>query len=154
MIDTAHLIDVLTPELAAPVHPGDPSDPNSHPFALNLAGLFGPFDAPEGMSKEDLEEAGIPSPELPRMFLEFLFYVIETKGGCSIVPTAELADLTTAARAREHKRHEKKALHCTCGVRLGNVMVQDFDTDNPRVTPELIRAFGAMNPDCGTGHKA
>lgn len=125
------LAELLVPELSHPVHPGDPDNPNAKPFPIHLGGLFGPFDIPEGMSQEDLEEAGIPTPELAKMFLEFVFHIIETRGGCSIVSTAELADLQAAAATREHKRVEIKQFYFACNQPAFRVTVRDFDTDHP-----------------------
>ena len=124
------LAEILAPELATPVHPGDDENP---PTPLVLGGIFGPYELPEGMTNEDLEEAGIPTPDTARLFLEFVFHIIETKAGCSIVDTRELADLRAAAASREHKRNEMKHFTFECGKPAFRVMVKDFDTDNPIV---------------------
>lgn len=149
-LDTHDLADRVAPKLGELIHPGDDDVP---PFPLSLP-TFQPSVLPEGMAEAEAEELGLPSLDLSKLFLEALFAMLEREYGVVLMDAQEVTQLTTAATAREHKRNEKKALHCTCGVKLGQLMVQDFDTDNPRVTPELIRAFGGMNPDCGTGHKA
>lgn len=150
MLNPYDLAERVAPKLGELVHPGDDDVP---PFPLSLP-TFQPSVLPEGMAEAEAEELGLPSLDLNKLFLEALFALLQREYGVVLMDAQEIAQLTTAATAREHKRNEKKALHCTCGVKLGQLMVQDFDTDNPRVSPELIRAFGAMNPDCGTGHRA
>lgn len=150
MLDPYDLAERVAPKLGELVHPGDDDVP---PFPLSLP-TFQPSVLPEGMAAAEAEDIGLPSLDLNKLFLEALFALLQREYGVTLTDTAELNDLTTAAAQREHKRTEKKAFYCQCGVKLGQLMVQDFDTDNPRVSPQLIRAFGAMNPDCGTGHKA
>lgn len=150
MLDPYDLAERVAPKLGELVHPGDDDVP---PFPLSLP-TFQPSVLPEGMAQAEADELGLPSLDLSKLFLEALFAMLAREYGVQLVDAQELAELTTAATAREHKRNEKKALTCQCGVRLGQLMVQDFDTDNPRVSPAIIKAFGAMNPDCATGHKA
>lgn len=150
MLDPYELAERVAPKLGELVHPGDADVP---PFPLSLA-TFQPSVLPEGMADAEAEELGLPTANLSKLFLEALFALMEREYGVVFADAHELAALTTAAQAREHKRNEKKALTCQCGVRLGQLMVQDFDTDNPRVSPAIIKAFATMNPDCATGHKA
>lgn len=148
MLDPYDLAERVAPKLGELVHPGDDDTP---PFPLSLP-TFQPSVLPEGMVEAEAEELGLPSLDLNRLFLEALFSLLAREYRVELVDSGELADLTTAAQAREHKRTEKKAFFCQCGVKLGQLNVIDFDTDNPRVSPQLIKALGAMNPDCGSGH--
>lgn len=150
-LDPYDLAERVGPKLGELVHPGDDDVP---PFPLSLP-TFQPSVLPEGMADAEAEELGLPTANLNKLFLEALFALLGREYGVALVDAHELADLTTAARAREHKRHEKKNLYCNCGTKLAALMVQDFDTDNPRVNGSaLIKAMAAMNPDCETGHKA
>ena len=150
-MDVNDLAERVGPRLGELVHPGDDDVP---PFPLSLP-TFQPSVLPEGMAAEEAEELGLPTLDLNKLFLEALFSLLEREFGVILTDAAELADLTTAASAQEHRRTQQINLHCNCGTKLARLAVQDFDTDNPRVNgPALIKAFAAMNPDCGTGHKA
>lgn len=145
------LAERLAPHLAALVHPGDDNTP---PFPLSLS-VFQTATLPEGMRKEQAEEMGLPSPDLALHWLEAVIHLIETEGGVELVDRGEIADLRVAAKANEGKRNRTIELFCQCDVKLGRLMVQDFDSDHPRVNgPELIRALGSKSPDCIGGHKA
>ncbi|MGU3650682.1 hypothetical protein [Mycolicibacterium sp. A43C] len=147
------LAERVGPGLATLVHPGGGSA-DQPPFPLSLA-TFQPAVLPDGMTPEQAEEYGLPTPALPKMFLEALFHLLEAEHGVSLVGTGELADLRAAAAAQEHRRNERIALHCHCGAKLARLAVQGFDTGNPQVNgPQLIKAMAAKNPDCRTGHKA
>lgn len=151
MLDPYDLAERVAPKLGELVHPGDDNTP---PFPLSLP-TFQPAVLPDGMAQAEADELGLPTLDLSKLFLEALFALMAREYGVSLVDTRELADLTTAAHAKEHKRTQQINLHCNCGQKLARLMVQDFDTTNPRVNgPALINAMAAMNPDCGTGHKA
>lgn len=151
MLDPYDLAERVAPKLGELVHPGDDNVP---PFPLSLP-TFQPSVLPEGMAQAEADELGLPSLDLSKLFLEALFALLEREYGVQLVDAQELAQLTTAAHAKEHRRTQQINLHCNCGQKLARLMVQDFDTTNPRVNgPALINAMAAMNPDCGTGHKA
>lgn len=150
-LDPDALAERVAPKLGELVHPGDTDTP---PFPLSLP-TFQPSVLPEGMAQAEADELGLPSLDLNKLFLEALFALLQREYGVQLVDAQELAALTTAATQREHKRTEKKAFFCQgCDQKLGQLMVIDFDTDNPRVSPSIIKAFATMNPDCATGHKA
>jgi hypothetical protein len=145
------LAEQAAPHLATLVHPGDDQTPA---FPINLP-MFQPAVLPEGLAAEEAEELGLPSLDFGKLFLQALFHMLTTELGVTMVDTAELADLKTAAAAQEPKRTAQIALHCNCGTKLARLAVTDFDTQNPRVNgPALIKAMTAMSPDCGQGHKA
>lgn len=145
------LAEQAAPLLGTLVHPGDQDVP---PFPLSLP-MFQPATLPEGMAQEVGDEFELPLNDIPKVFLQALFHMLTTQLGVTIIDAAELADLQTAAAAQEHRRTEQLHLHCQCGTKLVRLAVVDFDTKNPRVNgPALIKAMQAMNPDCGTGHKA
>lgn len=140
----------LAPHLATLVHPGDADTP---PFPLAMA-QFQTAQLPEGMQLEQAEEMGLPSPNLSLHFMEAVLALIEREG-IELVDHTEMADLRAAAAAQESKRHQVIELYCHCGTKLGRLMVQDFDTEHPRVNgPELIRALGTKSADCSSKHKA
>lgn len=151
MLDSDALAERVAPKLGELIHPGDDDVP---PFPLSLP-TFQPSVLPEGMAEAEAEELGLPSLDLNKLFLEALFAMLEREYGVVLMDAQEVNQLTTAAQAKEHKRTQQINLHCSCGTKLARFTVQDFDTDNPRVNgPALIKAMAAMNPDCGTGHKA
>lgn len=150
-LDPYDLAERVAPKLGELVHPGDDDCP---PFPLSLP-TFQPSVLPEGMAQAEAEELGLPTLDLSKLFLEALFAMLDREYGVQLVDAQEQADLTTAAQAKEHKRTQQINIHCQCGTKLARLMIQDFDTDNPRVNGSaLIKAMAAMNPDCGTGHKA
>ena len=145
------LAEQAAPHLATLIYPGDQDTPA---FPLNVP-VFQPHTLPEGMAQEEAEELGLPSVDFGKLFLQALFHMLDTQLGVTMIDAAELADLQTAASAKEHRRTEQLHLHCDCGTKLARLAVRDFDTKNPRVNgPALIKAMAAMSPDCGTGHKA
>lgn len=130
-MDAETLAEQAAPHMATLVHPGDGAD--VQPFPLSLGGLFGPYELPEGFTDADREELGIPTPEFPRMFLEAVLWMFETKLGVVPIKAAELADLRAAAAANEGKRNAVKRFMFECGAPAFRVMVRDFDSDNPIV---------------------
>lgn len=145
------LAEQAAPHLATLIYPGDNDTPA---FPLNVP-VFQPHTLPEGMADAEAAELGLPTNNFGILFLKALFHTLTTQLGVTMVDAAELADLRTAAAAQEHKRTEQLHLYCGCGQKLARLAVTDFDTTNPKVNgPALIKALGAMNPDCGTGHKA
>lgn len=143
------LAEQAAPHLATLIYPGDQDTPA---FPLNVP-VFQPHTLPEGMADAEAEELGLPTNNFGVLFLKALFHTLTTQLGVTMVDAAELTDLRTAAAAQEHRRTQQLHIHCDCGVKLARLAVRDFDTDNPRVNgPALIKALGAMNPDCGTGH--
>jgi hypothetical protein len=148
-MDIDQLAEQAAPHLATLVHPGDHETPA---FPLSIP-LFQPATLPEGMAEAEAEELGLPTNNFPKLFLQALFHMLTTQCGVSMINTAELADLQTAAAAQEHKRTEQLHLYCDCGTKLARLTVRDFDTTRPRVNgPQLIKAMVAKNPDCGSGH--
>lgn len=145
------LAEQAAPLLGTLVHPGDQDAP---PFPLSLP-MFQPATLPEGMAQEVGDEFELPLNDIPKVFLQALFHMLDTQLGVTIVDAAELADLQTAAAAQEHRRTEQLHIHCQCGTKLVRLAVTDFQTTQPRVNgPALIKAMQTMNADCGTGHKA
>lgn len=130
-MDAEALAEQAAPYLGTLVHPGDGAD--VPPFPLSLGGMFGPYQLPEGFTDEDREELGIPTPEFPRMFLEAVLFMFQSKFGVVPIEAAELADLRAAAAANEGKRNAMKLFHFACGAPAFRVMVKDFDSDNPIV---------------------
>ena len=144
------LAEQAAPLLGTLVHPGDQDTP---PFPLSLP-MFQPATLPEGMAQEVGDEFELPLNDIPKVFLQALFHMLDTQLGVTIVDAAELADLQTAAAAQEHRRTEQLHIHCQCGTKLVRLAVTDFQTTQPRVNgPALIKAMQTMNADCGTGHK-
>ncbi len=145
------LAEQAAPHLATLIHPGDQNTPA---FPVNCA-LFQPAVLPQGLASEEAEELGLPSSDFGKLFLQALFHMLTTQLGVTMIDGAELADLKTAAAAREHRRTEQLHIYCDCGQKLARIAIRDFDTQNPRVNgPTLIKTMAAMNPDCGQGHKA
>ena len=144
------LAERLAPHLGGLVHPGDADTP---PFPLTLP-TFQAATLPEGLSAEDAEELGLPTPDLNRHFLEAVIHLIETEGGVELVDKTELADLRAAAAANETQRNKTVELYCRCGTRLGRLMIIDYDTDHPRIDgPNFINAMHNMSTDCVNGHQ-
>ena len=143
------LAEQLAPQLPSLVHPGDDTTP---PFPLALS-VFHTATLPEGLAQEQAEDMGLPTPNLALHFTEAFLHLIDQLGH-AIIPKSELADLRAAATAREHKRHERKEFLTTCGHPVFRAMIQDFDTDHPRIPCDVITAIGRLSPDCATGHRA
>lgn len=149
-MDTDALAERLAPMLATLVHPGDADTP---PFPLSLP-TFQTAALPEGMTEEMAEELGLPTPDLGKHFLEALFALIESQG-ITLIETTILEDMAAAASVNEGKRNEvKEFLADCCGTVLMRVMVKDFDTKHPRITPDVIPAMAAKSMDCSKGHRS
>lgn len=139
----------LAPHLASLVHPGDADTP---PFPLMLP-VFQTQTLPEGMAQDMAEQAGMPTPDLALHWLEAVLHLIESVGNVELVDKAELTRLRAATREREPKRNEIKPVHCaTCNTVLFRCNIRDFDTDHPRITPEVITALHSKTVDCA-GHQ-
>lgn len=149
-MDIAELAERLAPYLATLIHPGDD---DTLPFPLSLP-TFQTASLPEGMTEEMAEELGLPTPDISKHFLEALFALM-VQQGIAFIGTATLADMEAAAAANEVKRNDAKDfLADCCGSKLFRVRVKDFDTQHPRITPDVITAMANMSLDCSRGHKA
>lgn len=146
---TAELIARLAPQLGALPRPDDGSGEQQ---VLCLP-TFRAATLPEGMGGELAEQLGINNADINSAFLEALFHAIDLLG-YEILPRSETSEMRAAALINEGKRNQVKHFHTTCGAPLFRAMIQDFDTDNPRINCAVIKALGSMSTDCKSGHKA
>ncbi|GAS95479.1 Gp80 [Mycolicibacterium canariasense] len=131
-MDTDELAERVGPRLGELVHPGDADTP---PFPLSLP-TFQPNILPDGMTEEEAEELGLPTMDLPKLFLQALFHLLQNGFGVTLVDSGELADLQAAAAVREHKRVEFKQFRFRCGAAAFRVAVENFDSDSPIIPCE------------------
>ena len=142
----ANLAARVSPHLSGLTHPGNGDDVK--PFPLILA-QFQRAELPEAMRQHDAEQLGLPTPDLNLHVVEAVLHLIENIGDVELVDRQTLTDLRAAATAREHKRNAIKPVHCTaCNTVLFRATIKDFDTDHPRITPEVITALHGKSADC------
>lgn len=135
------LAEQLAPHLAGTLtHPGDD---HTEPFPLAPLPIFQhQAMLPKGMAEDMAKQAGLPSPDFAKLWLEAIIALIEDNG-VTIIDNADLADLQAAAAAHEHRRNQTLTFHTPCGHTL-RAMVKGFDTQNPTVPCELV------NHECRT----
>lgn len=82
------IVDVITEGFRTGLpHPGDP-DKGQPPRLLILPGMNF-HGIPAELMQKFAEDAGLPSPDLPRLLAVALVNLIETTGNCEIVPKPE-----------------------------------------------------------------
>lgn len=133
-----------------PVHPGVDG---GKPFAIPLATFRQAAAMPADMAKQFADEAGLPDADIATRTSEALIARLEADG-YAILGAAELQDLRTAAAQREPQRHQQLDFHCNCGVKLFRADIRDFDTDRPKISPNVIKAVQALSAECALGHQA
>lgn len=132
------LAETAAPKLATLVHPGDHEVPA---FPMSIP-LFQPATLPDGMAEAEAEELGLPTSDFGKLFLQALFHMLTTDLGVTMIGSAELADLQTAAAKREHKRNEAKRFYTECSDEpVFRVTVKGFDTDHPVIPCAAIKAL-------------
>ena len=144
----------LAPHLATLIHPGDADTPA---FPLTLP-VFQTATLPDGMAQEMADQAGMPTPDIALHWMEAVLHLIGTVGDVELIPRgqrqSELAELHALRGGQEPKRNQIKPISCrVCREELFRVTIQDFDTDHPCTTPEVITAMQGKTADCGTRHR-
>jgi hypothetical protein len=141
--------DLLTAALPNLNHPGVNGGP---PIPIVLP-TFRNSGIPQEQAEQFAREAGLPHADLARLTAEALVHTVESSGR-TIIDNAELTDLRRAAAVREPQRHTQQELHCTnCDTRLFRAAIVDFNTDKPKISPNVIRALQGLSPECATGHR-
>lgn len=92
------------------VHPGDE---NTKPKVLALPG-FASRGIPPEMAKHFADQAGLPPNDAPRVWAEAIVHLIESDGGCVIVPKAEWEDVQARSQTPQDASTHTVAVHCRC----------------------------------------
>ena len=106
----SRVVDLIAERLPTGlVHPGDENTPAK---VLALPG-FANRGIPPEMAKQFADEAGLPPNDAPKVWAEAIVHLIESDGGCVIVPRSEWDDV----KARSVVPQEGSpvvAVHCGC----------------------------------------
>lgn len=104
------IVDLIAERLPTGlVHPGDE---NTKPKVLALPGFAGRGIPPE-MARHFADEAGLPPNDAPKVWAEALVHLIESDGGCVIVPKTEWDDVKAQSTAPDASS-PVVAVHCSC----------------------------------------
>ncbi len=146
----AAVVQLIAANLPHLTHPGDGKGGEPTPIVMPM---FRNTNMPPEMAEQFAKDAGLPHSDIAKLFSEAVVHLLESNG-FTVTSSTEIEQLQRAAVEREPQKHRVVAFQCTCHAPLFKANVTDFDTDQARISPQVIKALRSFSPECALGHAA